>query len=99
MLMSMMAAPQASAMRAPSPIQCAAQPANCTTCVAKPPPSARSSASGRRSARSSLAVISDTTRPAPRRATKRRKGASVTPDIGAKITGLGSATLPIIIGW
>ena len=40
--------------------------------------------------RSSLAVISETTNPAPRAAVKRRKGASVTPDIGARMTRLAS---------
>ncbi len=49
-------------------------------------------------ASASLAVISETTRPAPSRATSRRNGASVTPDIGAKITALGSVRLPIVTG-
>ena len=88
--MSMMAAPQASAIRAASPIQRASQPANCTTCVRRPRPSTRSRASGRPSASAALAVISETTKPAPRSAARRRNGASVTPDIGAKITGFGS---------
>ena len=34
-----------------------------------------------------LAIISVTTRLAPKRRTSRRKGWSVTPDIGARITG------------
>ena len=42
-------------------------------------------------------VISDTTRPAPRRATRRRNGASVMPDIGARMTLFGNATLPMAI--
>jgi hypothetical protein len=34
-----------------------------------------------------LAIISDTTRPAPLRFTSRRNGISVTPDMGARMTG------------
>ncbi len=45
--------------------------------------------------RSALAVISETTRPAPSRATRRRNGASVTPDIGARITRFGKVRAPI----
>src|SRR5580658_1280876 len=45
--------------------------------------------------RSSLAVISDTTRPAPSAAAKRRKGASVTPDMGARKTRLATL-IPLI---
>src|SRR6266849_9542139 len=48
--------------------------------------------------RSSLAVISDTTRPAPSAAVKRRKGASVTPDIGARRTRLATVISPIFKG-
>ena len=40
------------------------------------------------------AVISDTTSPAPSDAARRRNGASVTPDIGASSTGLGSGMGP-----
>src|SRR5215471_16645852 len=99
MLMSMTLAPFASAMRAPSAIQRASQPASCTTCTSTPLPSARSRASPRPSTRAELAVISDTTSPAPSRAANRRYGASVTPDIGASTTGLGSLTLPIETGF
>jgi len=35
----------------------------------------------------SLAIISETTSPAPSRFTRRRNGISVTPDIGARMTG------------
>jgi hypothetical protein len=35
----------------------------------------------------SLAIISDTTRPAPSRLTSLRNGKSLTPDIGARMTG------------
>src|SRR5258708_8944375 len=41
-----------------------------------------------------LAIISDTTSDAPRRFTMRRNGRSVTPDIGARITGSSIATEP-----
>jgi hypothetical protein len=43
----------------------------------------------------SLAIISDTTSPAPLCFTRRRNGRSVTPDIGARITGSSSFTGPI----
>src|SRR5215471_4855530 len=43
----------------------------------------------------SLAIISETTSPAPRRLTRRRNGRSLTPDIGARITGSVNATDPI----
>ena len=43
------------------------------------------------------AVISDTTSPAPSRATSRRNGASVTPDIGASTTRFGSRRPPTSI--
>src|ERR1700678_3126600 len=48
--------------------------------------------------RSSLAVISDTTSPAPRVAAKRRNGASVIPDMGAKKTRPASSISPIFNG-
>ncbi len=47
------------------------------------------------SASAAQAVISETTRPAPKLAAMRRNGASVTPDIGAKTTGFGSAIGPM----
>jgi hypothetical protein len=42
-----------------------------------------------------LAIISETTSPAPKRLARRRKGKSVTPDMGARITGLSSVIGPI----
>src|SRR6266478_5855068 len=42
----------------------------------------------------SLAIISETTSPAPRRFTSRRKGRSLTPDIGARMTGSSNVTEP-----
>src|ERR1700722_9390108 len=53
---------------------------------------------GRPLTRSLLAVISDTTRPAPSVAARRRNGASVMPDIGARRTGLASVISPIFKG-
>ena len=41
-----------------------------------------------------LAIISDTTSAAPSRLTMRRNGRSVTPDIGARITGSSIETEP-----
>ncbi len=38
------------------------------------------------------AIISDTTIPVPSRLAKRRNGKSVTPDIGARITGVSIVT-------
>src|SRR3954447_24282189 len=61
-----------------------------------PVASQRSLDIGRSLTRSSLAVISDTTRPAPSAAASRRNGASVMPDIGASSTGFAIATLPIL---
>ncbi len=39
-----------------------------------------------------LAIISETTMPAPNLLARRRNGRSVTPDIGARITGTGKVT-------
>ena len=44
------------------------------------------------------AIISDTTSPAPPRLTIRRNGMSVTPDIGARMTGSSKRTGPMSIG-
>src|SRR6476469_1317732 len=63
-----------------------------------PAASHRSRDIGRPLTRSSLAVISETTRPAPKAAVKRRKGASVTPDIGARRTRFATLISPIFKG-
>src|SRR5882762_7394356 len=63
-----------------------------------PVASHRSTDIGRPWTRSSLAVISETTRPAPSEAASRRNGASVTPDIGASKTRLATLILPIFSG-
>ena len=65
-------APAPSAIRAPSAIQRGSQPASWTTWKPVPCPSARNAASGLPWIRSSQAVISDTTSPAPSRVTSRR---------------------------
>ncbi len=44
-----------------------------------------------------LAIISDTTSPAPDFFTKRRNGISVTPDIGARMTLLASSIGPTLM--
>ena len=90
--------PFASAMRAPSAIQSVSQPASWTTWgpIALPfHPQPRVTLAGRKAAQ---AIISDTTSPAPSRAARRRNGASVTPDIGARNTGLARLTFPIASG-
>ena len=46
----------------------------------------------------SLAIISETTRPAPNRLTRRRNGMSVTPDMGARMTGTSMLIGPIEMG-
>src|SRR3981189_79117 len=58
MLMSMMSAPAASAIRAPSDIQWASQPASCTTCRPTPCPSARNRAPRRPFTKSAGAGLS-----------------------------------------
>src|SRR4051812_8684544 len=98
MLMSMMSAPEASAILAPSAIQWASQPASWTTWGPTPVASHRNCVIGRPLTRSLLAVISETTRPAPSVAARRRNGASVTPDIGARKTRLAISISPIFNG-
>ncbi len=95
MLMSMMSAPPSSAMRAPSAIQRASQPASWTTCSPAPCFCTRRRAMRFPAASAAHAVISEITSPAPCPATMRRNGASVMPDIGASRTGLGRATGPM----
>src|ERR1700719_343964 len=63
-----------------------------------PVASHRSRDIGRPLTRSLLAVISETTSPAPRVAANRRNGASVTPDIGASRTRLATSISPIFNG-
>ena len=87
-LMSMMAAPRSWLSRAASAIDAGSQPASWT---------AMGNSSAQlvaifmvwRDARimAWLAIISETTSPAPLRLTSRRNGMSLTPDMGARITG------------
>src|SRR6185295_5917440 len=94
----MMSAPAASATFAPSAIQWVSQPASWTTCVPTPAVSQRRSDIGLPYTSASLAVISETTSPAPSVAASRRKGASVTQDIGARRTRLAAAISPLFNG-
>jgi hypothetical protein len=97
-LMSMICAPRSALSLAASAITCGSQPANCT---------AIGCSSGQlctivrvlRLSRTiaSLAIISETTRLAPSRLTKRRKGRSDTPDIGARMTGVSMTTEPRVM--
>ncbi len=90
-------------MRAASAIASGSQPASCTE---EGPPPATTSAMrivlrfSRTIAQE--AIISETTSPAPRDLAKARKGRSVTPESGARITGLSSVTAvlpePSVIG-
>src|SRR5271154_3364331 len=93
--MSTMAAPASTAIRAPSAIQRASQPASWTTCSPARWSSIRRSAMRLPSASAAQAVISEMTRPAPSDAAMRRNGASVMPDIGASSTGFGNGIEPM----
>ena len=94
-LMSMIAAPRSWFRRAASAMTSGSQPASCT---ASGPSSGSLEAifSVCRVARimAWLAIISETTRPAPQALTTRRNGLSVTPDMGARITGSSRVTGP-----
>ena len=96
MFMSIISAPRSTFSFAASAITSGSQPANWTTrgpCV--PSPSAMRSDRRVFWIIDLLAIISETTMPPPRRCTRRRNGGSVTPVIGARITGSASETLPI----
>ena len=83
--MSMIRAPCPAHQRAASAIQRASRPASCTAVRSTPSPSsARARAEGRARMTSSLATISETTRPAPSFSATVRKGTSVMPAIGAR---------------
>ncbi len=98
-LMSIRSAPRSTAIRAACAIASGSQPASCT---AFGPSSSAVSAMRSVAAFSRTmaheAIISDTTSPAPSRRASRRYGRSVTPDIGARITGLSITTPPRSIG-
>ena len=95
-LMSTMAAPRSSFSLAASAITSGSQPASWTDIGN----SSGSVCAMRRVCRFSriiawLAIISDTTRPHPDFLTSRRNGRSVTPDMGARITGSARVMEPI----
>ena len=87
-LMSIRAAPRSWLSRAASAMTSGSQPANCTA-IGNSSAQAWASLIDCRVSRimAWLAIISETTSPAPRRLTRRRNGRSVTPDMGARITG------------
>ena len=96
MLMSMMAAPRSALSRAASAMSSPSHPASCTiTGLAPSTPSSIFMVRRVKAIIALLAIISVTTKPAPSRSTTRRNGGSVTPDIGAKMTGCDTATGPI----
>jgi hypothetical protein len=88
--MSMMSAPAAAAISAPRTIHSASQPASCTICGKVPDLLSFRTMSWWPVASALLAIISDTTRPAPKRSARRRMGASVMPAMGARKARLGN---------
>ena len=102
-LMSIRSAPLATAIRAASAMASGSQPANCTE---DGPPPATTSAMRMvlRFSRTMAqeAIISETTSPAPSDFARARNGRSVTPESGARITGVSSVTargpVPRVIG-
>ena len=84
-LMSMMAAPRSAASFAASAITAGSQPASCTA-EGAPKPSTSAIFRVCRFSRTMawLAIISLTTMPVPWARARRRKGRSVTPDMGAR---------------
>jgi hypothetical protein len=102
MLMSMMAAPIPSTMRAVSAMGPASRPAIWTLTGSAPSVSALARMAARVEGRgvtiSVEATISLTISPAPCRATARRKGRSVIPAMGARNTGGPSRVSPRRIG-
>ena len=94
-LMSIRSAPRSTASRAASAIASGSQPASCSA-LTPPHPSISAIASVLRFSRTIAqeAIISETTMPPPSRFATRRNGRSVTPDIGARITGVSMRTPP-----
>ena len=96
-LMSTMAAPRPTAIRAASAIAAGSQPASSCREAGDPSGSPACISAMRRVLRFSRtiaqeAIISETTSPVPRARATRRNGRSVTPDIGARITGVSITT-------
>ncbi len=98
-LISIRSAPRSTAIRAASAMASGSHPASCT---AFGPPASATSAMRRVVSFSRTiaheAIISETTRPAPSLRTNRRNGRSVTPDMGARITGVSRTTPPRSMG-
>ena len=94
-LMSIMSAPRSTASRAASAMAVGSQPASCRALI-PPQPSTSAIAMVLRFSRiiAQEAIISDTTMPPPSCLASRRNGRSVTPDIGARITGVSIRTPP-----
>ena len=101
-LMSMMAAPRSWFSFAASAITSGSQPASWTA-MGNSSGSVRAMSRDWRDSRimAWLAIISDTTSPAPARFTSRRKGRSVTPDMGARMTGsaIRMGPMQMLILW
>src|SRR6185312_15153513 len=101
-LMSISAAPRSALSFAASAMTRGSQPASCTA-IGCSSGQFFAMVSDWRVSRiiASLAIISETTSPAPCRFTSRRNGRSVTPDIGARSTGSVSGRGPIamLISW
>ncbi len=93
--MSIRSAPRSTASRAASAIAAGSQPASCSA-LTPPQPSISAIASVFRFSRiiAQEAIISETTMPAPSCLARRRNGRSVTPDIGARMTGVSIRTPP-----
>ena len=98
-MMSIRSAPRPTAILAASAIAAGSQPASWTAFG----PSALTWAMRKVAAFSRTiaqdAIISDTTSPAPRLRASLRNGRSVTPDIGARMTGQSSVREPLAIGF
>ena len=95
--MSIRSAPRAAAIRAASAIAAGSQPASWMALGLPSSPAMRRVAWFSRTI-AQEAIISLTTRPAPSSRASRRNGRSVTPDIGARITGVSIRTGPRSIG-
>ena len=99
MLMSMIAAPRSSHSRAASPMSCGEQPTSCIDTGSSIGSHIAFWMDWRVSRIAAwLAIISVTLRPDPKRRTARRNGKSLTPVIGARITGVLTVTPPTSMG-
>ncbi len=100
-LMSIRSAPRPSAIRAASAIAAGSHPASWIAFGPAPSTLAMRSVAWFSRTIAQDAIISDTTMPVPSRLASRRNGRSVTPDIGARMTGVSRVTargpLPSVI--